>query len=66
MQSKNTFLCISFIFLITLICDLFLSNKNTSNHFSYSFEKVIVEKYQKTIDKIDCNIFKDNYKQLYN
>ena len=66
MQSKNIFLFTSFIFLITLICDLFLSKKKISNHFSYSFEKVIVEKYEKTIDKMDWNIFKENYKKLYN
>ena len=66
MQSKNIFLFTSFIFLVTLICDLFLSKKKISNHFSYSFEKVIVEKYEKTIDKMDWNIFKETYKKLYN
>ena len=66
MQSKHIFLCTSLIFLITLICDLFLSKKKISNHFSYSFEQVIVEKYEKTIDKMDWNIFKDTYKKLYN
>jgi hypothetical protein len=66
MQSKNIFLCTSLIFFITFICDLFLSKKKISNHFSYSFEKVIVEKYEKTIDKMDWNIFKDTYKKLYN
>ena len=66
MQSKNIFLFTSLIFLITLICDLFLSKKKISNHFSYSFEKVIVEKYEKTIDKMDWNIFKETYKKLYN